>query len=42
MSNRTIISVAIGDQYEKEVERLKEQIPELLVITSKNNYNYHG
>ncbi len=39
MSNRTIISVAIGEQYEKEVQRLKEQIPELLVVTSRNE-NY--
>lgn len=39
INTRTIISVAIGKQYEKEVQRLKEAISELLVITSENpNY----
>lgn len=38
-NSRTIISVAIGKQYIKEVQRIKEQIPELLIVTSENE-NY--
>lgn len=35
-----IVSIAIGSQYEFEVERLKKTIPELLVFTEKSNgYN---